>query len=77
MYEGGQKTLVGYTKPINMKRYGTTWITGTEDVWDIGGKIYDAPIISIIPTENKRYLRNATSFEREALDVQEWKEPAK
>jgi hypothetical protein len=73
LYKNGKKTLIGYTKPINMKLYGTTWITSEGDVFDIGNSIYKTPVISVIPPENKKYLRNATTFEREALDVQEWK----
>ncbi len=73
LYKDGKKTLIGYTKPINMKQYRTSWITSTNDVFDIGNAIYKTPVISIIPAENKKFLRNATPFEREALDVQEWK----
>lgn len=73
LYGSGEKTLLGYTKPINFKRYGTKWITAEEDVWDIGGDIFKAPIMPIVPAKNKRSLRNATPFERKSLDVQEWK----
>jgi hypothetical protein len=72
LYKDGKKTLIGYTEPINMKRYKTAWITSDSDVFDIGNTIYKIPVISIIPPENKKFLRNATPFEREALDVQEW-----
>lgn len=74
LYSNGKKTLIGYSKPINMKRFGTKWITGEEDVWDIAEKIYDAPITKVVPDKNKHLIRNATPFERKALDVQEWKE---
>lgn len=73
LYANGKKTLVGYTKPINMKRFGTKWITEEEDVWDIAAKIYYAPISKVVPDKNKRRIRNATLFERKSLDVQEWK----
>jgi len=72
LYTNGKKTLVGYTKPINLKRYGTKWITEDDNVWDIGEAIYHTPIITIVPEENKKYIRNATPFERTSLDVQEW-----
>lgn len=76
LYTNGKKTLIGYTKPINMKRFGTKWIVGEEDVWDIAAKIYYAPITQVVPEKNKRRIRNATLFERSSLDVQEWKEGA-
>lgn len=74
LYTSGKKTLIGYTKPIDMQRFGTAWITETEDVWDIGNAIYNTPIISIVSNENKRHLRKATLFERETLRKQEWEE---
>jgi hypothetical protein len=72
LYKNGKKTLLGYTKPINLNRYGKKWLTAEEDVWDIAEKIYDAPIISVVPKKNKDLLRHATPFEREALSAQEW-----
>lgn len=72
LYQNGEKTLLGYTKPINLKRYGTRWMTAGNDVWDIAEKIYNAPIISIVPDKNKQYLRNATAFEQKTLNIQEW-----
>lgn len=74
LYSTGKKTLVGYTKPINMKQFGTDWITADGDVWDIGNAIYTTPIIPIVPEANKRFLRDTTLFERKSLNVQEWKE---
>ncbi len=72
MYQDGTKTLRGYTKPINLKRYGKAWLTSAEDVWEIGHAIYKMPVISIVPPHNKKYLRKATPFEQKALDTQEW-----
>lgn len=74
LYSSGKKTLIGYTKPITMKKYGTKWITGDEDVWDVGNAIYNTPVLPIVPQANKRLLRDATTFERQSLDIQEWKE---
>jgi hypothetical protein len=74
LYTSGRKTLLGYTKPINLNRYGKKWLTAEEDVWDIAEKIYDAPIISVVPKKNKDLLRRATTFEREAFSAQEWKQ---
>ncbi len=73
LFSKGDKTLVGYTSPINLKRYGFDWITGTEDQWDLAKIIYDAPIHTIVPEENRRYIRKVTPFERKVFDIQEWK----
>lgn len=69
----GEKTLLGYTKPINVKRFGTKWIGREDDMWDIAEKIYDTPIIEIVPKENKKFLRNASILERTSADIPEWK----
>jgi len=68
-FKKGNKTLVGYTKPINLLRFGVKWITAEEDLWDIAKKIYDAPITHIVPKENRRYIRTVSPFERKAYDI--------
>ncbi len=72
LVSNGEKTLIGYTKPINIKRFGTKWITSEENLWDIAEKIYDTPIIKIVPELNKKYLRNASKTEREGANIEEW-----
>lgn len=73
LYSNGKKTLLGYTRPINLNRFGTKWLTAENDLWDIAEHIYDTPIISIVPKENVHSIRNATLFEQKTLKVQEWK----
>lgn len=72
LVENGDKTLLGYTKPINTKKFGTKWINRDDDLWDIAEKIYDTPIIEIIPKKNKKTLRKASELERISADIQEW-----
>lgn len=74
LVSNGEKTLIGYTKPINIKRFGTKWIGRQDDLWDIAEKIYDAPIIEIVPKENKKYIRNASVTERKSADIEEWQQ---
>lgn len=70
--ETGEKTLLGYTKPINLKKFGTQWITREDELWDIAEAIYDTPIIEIVPKENKKNLRNAHEVEQQAAKIEEW-----
>ncbi len=70
----GEKTLLGYTKPINIKKFGTKWIGRDDDLNDIAENIYDTPIIEIVPKKNKNNLRNAHEVEQEASKVAEWTE---
>lgn len=72
--KNGKKTLIGYTEPINLNRFGTKWITAEEDLWDIAEKIYDSPIVRTVSKENKRFLRPACAFEQKIASIQEWNE---
>lgn len=72
LVETGEKTLLGYTKPITIKKFGNEWITREDNLWDIAEAIYDTPIIEIVPKENKKSLRNAHEVEQEAAKTPEW-----
>lgn len=69
----GEKTLIGYSRSINLKRFGTSWITEEKDLWDIAETIFDLKHSPTIPKENEKYVRRATSLERESANIQEWK----
>ncbi len=69
LVSGGEKTMLGYSKPINLKRYGTSWITEEKDLWTIAEKIFDAPITKVIPKGNEKYIKPATELERKASDI--------
>ncbi len=73
LFKTGAKTMLGYTKPINLEKFGFCWITDTKDQWDLAIHVHDMPTTSVIPKQNKRYIRTVTTFERTALDVLEWK----
>ena len=68
----GKKTLLGYSKPINLKKFGTNWITDEKDLWDIAEIIYDSPITLIVPKENKKFIRHATVVERKSASIKEY-----
>ncbi len=73
LFKKGNKTLLGYTKPIDLRRFGTEWITSDEHQWKLAKIVYDTPIISVVPEKNRRYIRKATTFERKAFDIQQSK----
>lgn len=70
--KSGVKTMQGYSRPINLKRFGTRWVSSNDDLWDIGNTIFNMPHISVVPKENKKYLRNAHRVERVAASIKEW-----
>ena len=69
----GEKTLIGYSNPINLNRFGKKWKTSTKDLWNIARTIYDIKHIPIIPKGNEKYIRNATKTERASASIKEWK----
>ena len=72
--KNGKKTMLGYTNPINMKRYGTHWMTREDDLWDIAEIIFDTPYNMVVPSQNKHLLRKATAFECGGGAIVEWTE---
>lgn len=68
----GEKTLLGYSRPITMNRFGTSWITRKDDLWDIAEYIYDAKYQSLVPRENKKYIEEASSLEQKAASIPQW-----
>lgn len=70
----GKKTMVGYSRPINMRRFGAKWVTSDDDLWDIAEYIYDSFHFSAVPEKNKKFLRKASAIERKASSMPQWKE---
>lgn len=69
----GEKTMLGYTQPINLRRFGTKWITEEKNLWHIAEAIFDTPYISVVPKKNIALLRNASKLERTSAGIPLWK----
>lgn len=69
----GKKTMRGYSRPINMKRFGTKWVNSDSDLWDIGNTIFNMPHINIVPKGNENNIRKAHHIERASASIKEWK----
>jgi hypothetical protein len=70
--DGGKKTMLGYSRPINIKRFGTSWITEGRDLWDIAEYIYDSYHYPAVPMKNKKLLRRASSLEQKASSLPQY-----
>ena len=68
----GTKTLRGYTRPFSLRKFGTSWMTSEKNVWHIAYALAAAPHRSLLPPENKQYLRKADRLERKAGRLIEW-----
>ena len=71
--KNGEKTLLGYSNPINLNRFGKKWQTEEKDLWDIAKTIYDIKHIPIIPKGNEKFIRKATKTEIKGASIKEWK----
>lgn len=71
--KNGRKTLKSYSKPYALR--GSSWMTRTDDLWDIAYALTDAPHLAIAPTDTLSRARRASQFERRVMDTEEWKRP--
>jgi hypothetical protein len=66
----GNKTLRTFSKkPFSLLPYDDTWLTGNEDLYEIGADLDDAPHESIVPAKLIRHLRKADTIERLAANT--------
>jgi hypothetical protein len=69
----GKKTLQSFSKPFNLKKFGKSWITTGEDLWEIGAKLDDSPHTNIFPKNQNKYFRKADPIEIKAGKLVEFK----
>ena len=72
MNETGEKTLECYSKPLNLERFPTDWITAEKDLWNIAEALSVLPHYDLVPKGNRRYVRKADRMERRAGSFVEW-----
>jgi hypothetical protein len=69
----GEKTLVGFSRPIDLRRFGRSWITAQDELFSMDYQMMDMPHTPFIPKKNLRLIRKADQFERKAGKSVEWK----
>ncbi len=69
LVKNGEKTLRGYSSPINPMRFGTSWITSSENLFPLAESISDTKHSPIIPKGNEKYIRKATTLERSTASI--------
>jgi hypothetical protein len=73
MNETGEKTLECYSKPLDMRKFGTDWITSEKDLWNIADALSERKHYFLVPKGNWRYVRKADSMELKAGKLLEWR----
>lgn len=71
----GEKTLECYSRPYDLSKLGTAWITALEDLWPIAEALGGLPHTFLVPKGNWKHVRKADSMELKAGRLEEWPEP--
>jgi hypothetical protein len=70
----GEKTLLSYSAPFDLSKYGTDWFTNSERILDI---IYDLDIskhFSVVTSAQRKKFRKADPIEIKAGEITEYKQ---
>lgn len=70
----GEKTLECYSRPLDLRRRGTEWITTEQELWDIAEALGTLQHYNLVPKGNWRYVRKADAMEKKAGRLIEWQE---
>ncbi|MEK7531689.1 MAG: hypothetical protein AAB545_02050 [Patescibacteria group bacterium] len=68
-----KKTLIGYSRPMDLRSFETMWITEEKDLWHIDQALTNMPHIRLIPKKTK--LREGDKMERRVGALPEWTSP--
>jgi hypothetical protein len=68
----GEKVLERYSKPMDMRRFKTGWLTTEEDLWNIDEALDALPYYDIVPKGNWKFVRKADPMELKAGSFVEW-----
>lgn len=72
MNSTGEKVLERYSKPLDLRRFGTDWMTAEKDLWNIADALDAMPHYELVPKGNWRYVRKADPMELKAGSLIEW-----
>ncbi len=69
LVKNGEKTLRGYSRLINLNRFGSSWRTSVDNQLAIAEAISDAQHVLVIPLGNEKFIRKATPLERSSASI--------
>lgn len=69
----GVKSLRSYSKPLNLKTLGSSWITAEENLNHIAELLDDLPHYDLFPKTIDKLIRKADLMELRAGAITEWK----
>lgn len=68
----GRKTLREYSRPFDLKRFGTDWMTSEMTLIAIAEALDRSQHYSLVPSANERTLRPASEIEKKMAAIPEW-----
>jgi hypothetical protein len=68
----GEKVLECYSKPLDMRRFGTRWLTAETDLWEVADALSERTHYFLVPKGNWRFVRKADTMEHKAGQLIEW-----
>ena len=74
MNKNGIKSMQSYSRPLDMTRFGTDWVTTEEDLWFVDDALNALPHYPLVPAKNGKFIRKADAMELKAGRFIEWKE---
>jgi hypothetical protein len=70
--QASKRILRSYSKPFNLKKLGTKWITAEEELDCIAEALDNSPHYRLFPVSNVKLIRPPDSMERMAEKMIEW-----
>lgn len=71
--ETREKTFECYSKPLDLRRFGTEWITTEKGLWNIADALSERKHYFLVPKGNWRHVRKADDMELKAGKLVEWR----
>ncbi len=71
--ENGKKTLRSFSKPFDLSKFGTDWLTTRDNLANLAHLLDKSPHIPILSPKQIRNLRKADKIETQTLKLEEWK----
>lgn len=71
--DSGEKTMLSYSKPFSLSRYGKKWLESKDDLYIIGADLDDAKHFPVATKKLMQNLRKADPIERASSKMTEEK----
>ena len=72
MISTGEKTLVSYSKPFDLRTVGDSWVTDESPLWYLDDCLNNHPHYPLVPKRFAKKIRKASIFERTTAALSEW-----